>query len=364
MRRLLIFAYAFDETSQVFSHQIGVIQSLTQHFDQVVVIAAKVDEKELQTYSSDPHSKNRIIIIQVDLSRVSSQFRTLQKYLSLILFLRKLSFDAVFYFMTETSVVLFGTFFKVRRIRQVLWYAHAHKSLRLIIASLFVDLICSSTEGSMPLKSKKIRLIGQMVDEKMFQYSPKILSKDLTLIHYGRFDKSKNIGILIQVVQELLALNLEVRLRVIGSPSNQSSDSYQKQIIETYGKTISTGRVEILPACLRSQLSLHLEKSDIFLHAFHGSLDKSLVEATLVGVPVVTLNQEYLREFGPWYKTSDRNSVDLLEFLVHEVLTVVSMDISSLHAELLRRYKIALENHSLSNWNVKMKNLLLNSKIA
>lgn len=364
MRRLLIFAYAFDETSQVFSHQIGVIEHLAKHFDQTVVIAAKVGAKELQKYSRDPNSKNCIIVIQADFSRMYPKLRNLQTLFSLMLYLRHFSFHAVFYFMTETSAALFGIYFKVRKIRQVLWYAHAHKSLRLVVASFFVDLICSSTEGSMPLTSKKIRLIGQMVDEKMFQFSPKKHSKDLTLIHYGRFDTSKNIGMLIQVVQELLALNLEVRLRVIGSPSNQDSEFYQKQIIETYGKLINIGRVEILPACLRSQLPLHLEKSDIFLHAFRGSLDKSLVEATLAGVPVVTLNQEYLREFGPWSNGSDKNSADHLQFLVNEVLTVISLDTSNLKAELLRRYKVALEKHSMSNWNVKMKNLLVNSKIA
>jgi glycosyltransferase involved in cell wall biosynthesis len=361
MRRLLIFAYAFDETSQVFSHQIGVIQSLSKEFDQTVVIAAQVGAKELQEYSGDPKSKNRIIVIQADFSRKNSHLRNAQRFLALILFLKNFQFHTVFYFMTETSAALFGAYFKVSHTRQVLWYAHARKSYRLVIASFFVDLICSSTKGSMPLDSNKIRLIGQMVDEKLFPYSPKALSRDLTLIHYGRFDESKNIGFLLQVAERLVTFKSKMRLKVIGSPSTRRSIMYQKQIMENFIEIISSGRVEILPACLRSQLSQHLMESDIFLHAFQGSLDKSLVEATLVGMPVVTLNQEYLREFGTWSKASNGTGADLVEFLLNEVRAILSLSSSSLQAERFRRYKIALENHSLAPWTAKMSKLLLES---
>jgi hypothetical protein len=359
MRRLLIFAYEFDERSQVFSHQIGVIESLVKQFDQIVVIAARVGIKELQAYSKDPKSQDPIIVIQADFTRTNSLIRNSKKFLALILFFRNIQFHSVFYFMTETSAVLFGAYFKCRNIRQILWYAHAHKSYRLVIASCLVDLICSSTRGSMPLTSNKIRLIGQMVDEQLFPFSPKALSRDLALIHYGRFDQSKNIGLLLQVTERLIVFKPKIRLKVIGSPSTQNSMSYQKQIIENFAEIITSGRVKILPACLRSQLSKHLMDSDIFIHAFQGSLDKSLVEATLIGMPVVTLNHEYLREFGTWSNTSYREDTDLLEFLVNEVLTVVSLSSSRLKAEQFRRYKIASESHSLRHWTVKMSKLLL-----
>jgi glycosyltransferase involved in cell wall biosynthesis len=359
MRRLLIFAYAFDETSQVFSHQIGVIESMAKRFDQTVVIAAKVGTKESQNYSGDPKSKKKIIVIQADFSRSVSHLRNAQTFLALIRFLKNVPFHSVFYFMTETSAALFGAYFKIRNIKQVLWYAHAHKSYRLVIASFFVDLICSSTKGSMPLASNKIHLIGQMVDEKLFPYSPKPLSRDLALIHYGRFDRSKNIGLLLQVAEKLIKFEPRMRLKIIGSPSTQSSMLYQKQIMAQFSEIITSGSVKILPACLRTQLYNHLIVSDIFLHAFQGSLDKSLVEATLVGVPVVTLNQEYLREFGTWSKTSNGNSTDSIEFLVNEILSLISLDLSSLKAEQLRRSSLALENHSLANWTVKMSNLLI-----
>lgn len=362
MRRLLIFAYAFDETSQVFSHQIGVVKSLSSQFDQTVVIASKVGSKESQEYSSDPKSNNRTIVIQADFSRSNSFLSNVRRFLTLISFLRDFQFHSVFYFMTETSAVLFGAYFRLRKIRQILWYAHAHKSIRLVIASYLVDLICSSTRGSMPLDSNKIRLIGQMVDETLFSFSPKALSRNLVLIHYGRFDESKNIGLLLRVTEKLIVFKPEILFKVIGSPSTQYSTSYQEQIIKDFAEIISSGRVMIFPACLRSQLSQHLMKSDIFLHAFQGSLDKSLVEATLVGLPVVTLNHEYLREFGTWSEKSFREDIDLAEFLVNEVLSVVSLSSSKLAAEQFRRHKIAIENHSLTRWSSKMSKLLLETE--
>ena len=83
-----------------------------------------------------------------------------------------------------------------------------------------------------------------------------------------------------------------------------------------------------------------------------GSLDKTLIEATLSGLPVVTTNPEYLENFGSWIG-SDGSS------LKEEFLALLTYTRDELANELKRRRDIAANHHSLENW-AKQVNQLLN----
>jgi glycosyltransferase involved in cell wall biosynthesis len=358
MKRLLVFVYAFDETSQVFSHQVKVVLLLANHFDQIVVISPQIGIKEKLRYTSDPSSSERIIVLEGKFSRSAGFLSGLKNYIQLIRILRKFSFSSVFYFMTETSAVLFGLYFSLIQCRQVLWYAHAHKSVRLIIAAIFMNSICSSTKGSMPLKSSKVVLIGQLADPALFPFSPKDLSKDLTLIHYGRFDQSKNIRLLIQVLKRLLDQGVNSKLIIIGSPTTLESEQYQLTIRREFQELLNTDALTIAPAQPRAELISYLNRCDIFLHAFQGSLDKSIIESTLAGIPIATLNQEYLNNFGKWDNGEQWLQENDVAILSQEILAIKSMNKMDLRIELDRRFNIALQDHTLEKWVFKLLPLL------
>jgi glycosyltransferase involved in cell wall biosynthesis len=260
--------------------------------------------------------------------------------------------------MTETSAVLFGLYFSLIQCRQVLWYAHAHKSVRLIIAAIFMNSICSSTKGSMPLKSSKVVLIGQLADPALFPFSPKDLSKDLTLIHYGRFDQSKNIRLLIQVLKRLLDQGVNSKLIIIGSPTTLESEQYQLTIRREFQELLNTDALTIAPAQPRAELISYLNRCDIFLHAFQGSLDKSIIESTLAGIPIATLNQEYLNNFGKWDNGEQWLQENDVAILSQEILAIKSMNKMDLRIELDRRFNIALQDHTLEKWVFKLLPLL------
>ena len=103
----------------------------------------------------------------------------------------------------------------------------------------------------------------------------------------------------------------------------------------------------------RSEIPKCLLKYDIFIHAFRGSLDKSLIEATFTRMPVVTVNLEYLSIFGSWSKNS--NSEVTLET---EVSALLGLTNDQIWKECERRSVIALAGHSLENWTISLVDIL------
>ena len=356
MNRLLVFVYDFDETSQVFSHQVEIVKMLAKHFDQVFVVTPRIGIKERGIYTLDPASKDSIVVIEGNFSRSVGFLSSIKSYFRILNVLRRIRFSSVFYFMTETSAIYFGFYFFVRSCPQTLWYAHAHKSLRLILASIFMNSICSSTKSSMPLKSRRVSLIGQMADPQLFPYSPKSLSKNLKLVHFGRFDESKNIGVLIQVLNRLIQEGIKASLLVIGSPTTHKSRIYQSKIKQEFQDLIEVGVLKILPSQPRAEMRRFLSRCDVFIHAFQGSLDKTLIESTLMGLPVITLNQGYLNEFGTWNKSGDKVVLNFDFFLFQELIAMREINEVDLRREVDNRYQIALREHSLDKW---LSNLLL-----
>jgi hypothetical protein len=96
-----------------------------------------------------------------------------------------------------------------------------------------------------------------------------------------------------------------------------------------------------------------MASADFFVHAYEGSLDKTLIESTLVRLPVITLNQEYHAIFGTW-------SGDKIPTLQSEYQAMRSLGAQVLEAEIDRRFKLAEYSHSYSNWIEKITKILKN----
>jgi hypothetical protein len=85
----------------------------------------------------------------------------------------------------------------------------------------------------------------------------------------------------------------------------------------------------------------------IFLNLFSGSLDKTLIEATFLGLPVVTWNREYCFQFGTWSKGPVFES---LEFIQRELEFISAMPLADLKMEAHQRLKFAQNHHSFTGW--------------
>ena len=117
---------------------------------------------------------------------------------------------------------------------------------------------------------------------------------------------------------------------------------------------VQIGWLTFTPAIARIKLPDELKKYDCFVHAFQGSLDKTLVEATLSAIPVATVNKEYLKIFGKWNYSNSNNQ----PFLTSELRFILSSGANAISKEVDRRYEIARSNHDIEGWISRLVNVL------
>ena len=331
-----------DENDPLLSHQIQAVNSLSQKFDMVYVVTGKVGKfsspSNVHVFSSNWKTGERV--------------RNTVKFLSIVLpIVIKRKPVSVFSHMTEVQTSLIAPLTKFFRIRHYLWYAHAHKSVYLSWARFWVTGIITSTKGSCPIQGPKVLVIGQAIDSEVYQFSSKESNDFNKLVHIGRFDPSKNIEHIIRSTKEFRKSNPNVSLTLIGEPSTLFAKKEAQKIIDKYNTEISEGWLNFKGSISRSNIHTELLKYDCFVHAYNGSLDKTLIEATMVGLPVATINPEYLTEFGNWSRTSPVS-------LLCELNALKKVKPKQLALELLNRRAISKTTHSLEHWSKELSDIL------
>lgn len=338
MKTLLVINFSMDSGNALLSHQSSVVKSLAKNFDRVFVITgeagAQRDFENVQIYSTQWRPGHKVRNI-VNFYRI---------FFSIIFRFR---ISVVFSHMTDVQSAMTAPFTRILRVRHVLWYAHTHKSPFLEFASYFVNTIVTSTSGSCPLQIDKVHTIGQGVDTQLFQFSRRSKSDTPRCVHVGRFDPSKKIEVIINAIDELRDRGMALNLTLVGSSSSASSAIYSEKITEKVKMSGMSSWIDFYPSIKRQELPEFLHDFDIFVHAYTGSLDKSIIEATLLGLPVATENQEYIKIFGAW---ASEGEVDLRK----ELDALIRIEPQKLYLELRRRRKIAEVEHSLTNWINKL----------
>ncbi len=342
--RLFIINHCLDLDDPILSHQASTVLELAKHFHLVTVLTGR-----LGNFAAPPN----VQIISTGWNPGSGLRNALNTFRLGILNLIRLRPDVVFTHMADLQAALLSPVIRFLGIRHVFWYAHAHNSKFLKFANLFVDVLVSSTRGSMPLKSRKVRLIGQSIDISLFKFSKVNVKKSGRYLHVGRIDSSKQIGLICEAYLDVFRDENESSLTFIGSSSNPKSKSYQLQIFSQYEDEISAGKINFLAAVPRTSLPEVYSTYDVFMHAFIGSLDKTLLEATAVGLPVVTINPEYESEFGTWSRVDSRAPT-----LKEELSAFLRFDADKISEEANRRKLIVNQFHSQNLWISKLLSLL------
>jgi glycosyltransferase involved in cell wall biosynthesis len=332
-RNLLVLNYVMDEAHPALAHQVSVIEGLSEVFDTVTVI----------TGNSKYESSMKNIRVISSQWVPGQNFRNVCKFLGV--FIREIvrgNYVSVFSHMTVLQSCLSGPVLKVLRIRHYLWYAHAQDSFFLRVAHFWCTGIITSTINSCPIQSNKVYCIGQSIDERKFTSKSQIGFPLVRLIHVGRLDPSKGINLIIDSVARIRVSNPRITLMFLGSASSAKSQEYINEIKDSWELEIKRGWLEFHESIPRNNLPNFLKLYDGFVHAFQGSLDKSLIEATFSNLPVATINLEYQRDFGTWSSDSDS--------LESEIRALIARPAEELTLELVRRLEIAHQRHSFSKW--------------
>jgi len=346
-KRLLIVNYSMSETNPIFAWQHSVAEKLSHNFQETFVLTREgADAENIRVIVSDWYEGHQIR----NLTQLF--FSTLR-----VLFMGKFRYDAIFYHMTDFNAGVMCLFMKPFSSKQVLWYAHASSSRWLRFALKHVDIVVTSTSGSFPeIETNKLKVIGQAIDQGQFKFKERKVFPFKDFVHIGRLDASKNI---MQIIDSFLNISNDdsilqnKTLTLIGTPSNQHARTHLESIVRKYANELASGKLKIRDAVQRGMIPSLVDRYDIFLHAFQGSLDKSIVEATFLGIPVLTTNKEYISQFGSWNTSSADISLE------SQFRSINQLEVGSLQLELKRRRELAIERHSLSGWTKNMSKLLL-----
>ena len=334
-----------DEKSQVFSHQVEVVNKLADKYDQVTVLTGLIG-----TYKVSSNVKV-FSCNWIPGKRFFSLFRFMMKFLQL---LGSNKFTCIFSHMTSVQSTFISPITRVLRIRHYLWYAHTSDNIYLQISRALTNGIITSTPGSCPIKGRKVYAIGQSVDSKVFNKKLRLETPIIKLIHIGRFDPSKNIELIVAEIKQLRDEHPGLKLNIIGSPSSEKFQQYMESVKSKFIADVQIGWLTFTPAIARIKLPDELKKYDCFVHAFQGSLDKTLVEATLSAIPVATVNKEYPKIFGKWNNSNSDNQVTLTS----ELRFILNLDATAIKKEVDRRYEIARTNHDMEGWINRLVNVL------
>ena len=336
-KHLLILTYEMDELSQVFSHQIGIVNELSKSFDKVTVLAGKIGSynvsPNVRVYSSDWQSGKRL----------SSAVKFMFVFLRLLVLKR---FSVIFSHMTSVQAALISPITRILRIKHLLWYTHTSDNFALRVCNLFTNGILTATAGSCPLSSSKVHVIGHSIDTRIFKRKTSLNFPISSFVHVGRFDPSKNIGLIIETLQNLRDSKSDLSFTNIGLPSGEANATYYQNIINKFERNKNSTWMKFESSVPRQTLPSLLNNFDCFIHAFNGSLDKAVLEATFIGLPVVTINPEYKKIFGSWNKGNRLSEHTLLE----ELNFLLSLTKEELNTELDRRYQIAQKDYELAGW--------------
>jgi glycosyltransferase involved in cell wall biosynthesis len=343
---LLIYNYSMHLDHPIFSHQATVAELLSRQFFQTQVITADTPAK----LSANVLKKSTFL----SWPKANKVSKALRLYKAAIKAELGINPNVIFYHMTSVQSSLLGPIYKLLGKKQILWYAHASNSLSLKFSSFFMDRIVTSTKGSFP-PGYKVTSIGQSIDVDLFRFKNRRKPDSaLKVIHIGRLDESKNIrGMIEWFISHRKVLLLD-SLTFVGE-ATRDNKHYIRGIERDFQYHIDRGEIVFLGPQPRAILAETMGHFDVFLHLFQGSLDKSILEATSVGLPVISTNLEFIRQFGTW---SELNSTHY-DFLQNEFEVLMHMSREAFQASILSRSNMVSKTHSLVAWIGKLSNLIL-----
>lgn len=345
-RNLLILNYVLDRNHPALAHQFDVVEALASRFKSVTVLTG--------AYDGSPCQSN-VRVENMNWQRGEPARNIYRLSRSLLKILRRHEFDVVFSHMTLIQSAIFGVVFRLKRVPHFLWYAHAQDSIYLHWVYFISNGIVTSTRGSCPISGAKVHVIGQGIREEIFLNEHKPSVAPNKCVHIGRTDPSKRIEVIIDSVAGARNLYPELTLEIVGGPSSVESANYIEAIKERNCSAIDEGWLKFTDAIKRSDVPDKLKENDIFIHAFVGSLDKSLIEATMAGLSVVTLNREYSSEFP---ERGLKNGASLNQGLLE--LLALSPEKRSATNETIQRK--AIDNHSFESW-IRRLTVILNLEV-
>jgi glycosyltransferase involved in cell wall biosynthesis len=181
-------------------------------------------------------------------------------------------------------------------IPMVTWYAHPSITPTLRLAHWVSDRILTSFPRAFPLRSEKVRVIGQGIDPELF--SPDNRRKELPnqILCVGRVSPVKDLRTLVRAVARLKPT---VELLILGATSGPEDESYRQQISNEADALGVGARVRFGKPVTPEELPNHFRSCAVHVNLTPAGFgDKVALEAMSCGRPCVVANSDFASLLG------------------------------------------------------------------
>lgn len=207
--------------------------------------------------------------------------------------------DGVFCHMIPRYALFAAPWTRLYRKPLLLWYNHPHPARELPLAAALATHILSSGPGSFPLKTGKLRVMGQGIDAAQFPPpQPEAVPPEIVMI--GRLSRIKRQDWLLRAAS-LLAARPEMgpfHVRLIGGPVKGAPD-YPAMLRALAASLDPAPPVEFVGPLPYEQALAALAQSAIAVNLSPaGSFDKAALEPMVAGKPTIVTNPDLLPLLG------------------------------------------------------------------
>ena len=261
------------------------------------------------------------------------------------------NYDAVFVHMNPIYVVLGGVLWRIWKKKIALWYTHKQVDLKLRVAEKLANVIFTASKESFRLPSKKVKIMGHGIDVERFTLKTVKNNKGgkLHIITVGRISPIKDYETLVFAVEILVKKNIPICVSVIGD----APDAKQKMYASYIHSLIKEKNLELVFSFCgtipNKNLVQALQKADVFVNMSHtGSLDKAILEAMAIGLPVLTSNEALVSILGKENAGLMFEKGDARDF-ADKIIEIKNTD-SNKHDKLSNELRnIVVKNHNIKN---------------
>lgn len=340
-----------DDSSLGFFHQW--VKEFSKNFEQIRVVCL-----EKRRYSLPQNVKVYSLGKELGISKILYIYN-FYKYI----WSERKKYDAVFVHMNPEYVILGGFLWKIFGKRVVFWYTHKNVDIKLRLAEKFTDVVLTASPEGFRLKSKKIHILGHGIDINRFSNIEKKDHIGINIVHVGRITPIKNLDTLINAVDILIRKSgKNISLFLVGEPITKSDFMYKELLQQKIEKYELNKHVVFVGKVSYDKLPKFYEQIDVAVNlAPTGGMDKAVLEAIVVKVPVFFANKAFERYCGVYSSDlifEENNSEELAEKILiflerkdkEEVLRYLFEVIEKENnlGNLIRAITIIIRNHETS----------------
>ena len=334
--KILMITRKVDKNEHLAGFVFGWVKKLAENLDKLYVITWQKSNPE-----GLPENVELISITNNKLLKIGSlKFAVLKKIFKV---------DGLFCHMNPEYTIIAGPIARLFGKRVVSWYTHRSITIRRRLVELIANKIITASEESFrkPWFKNKVEVLGHGIDINLFKPTDRARGEVLQLLTVGRISPTKDYESMIKAVDILTDQKISnLKLNIIGDVGLAEQKSYFENLKQMTVKMNLEDKVKFLGAVPNTEISAHLQSSDVFINlSGTGSLDKAVLEAMASSCLVLTSNEAFT-EILPSELIVEKDNPKQLAEKIKWVMNLLEDKVSQLRYQLREE---VVKNHNLDN---------------